>query len=170
MYTREIAHRFIRELNFVEVVTKLLLLIRLYFNFKMLKFLTFALIVSCVTYQSEASAGDVETKFRDEEIVPDVLAVLPELKVLKISYPSGVSVNLGNVLTPTQVKDKPTVEWEAEAGALYTLLMTGEFVKLQTGFDSTLISPLKIPTHLREKNLNDESSDIGWRQILKEMI
>lgn len=35
-----------------------------------------------------------------------------------------MSVNLGNVLTPTQVKDRPTVEWKAEEGEFYTLCMT----------------------------------------------
>lgn len=79
----------------------------------------------CALYQCEASSN-IQTKFQEEEIVPDVLEKLPELKTLKISYPSGVDVDLGNVLTPTQVKDQPTVEWEAEAGALYTLLMTGK--------------------------------------------
>lgn len=43
---------------------------------------------------------------------------------LKVSYPSGVTVSLGNELTPTQVKDVPQVSWEAEKGAYYTLLMT----------------------------------------------
>lgn len=41
-----------------------------------------------------------------------------------------VSVNLGNVLTPTQVKDQPTVSWEAEDGAFYTLCMTDPDVRL----------------------------------------
>lgn len=45
-------------------------------------------------------------------------------KCFQISYPSGVKVNLGNELTPTQVKDQPTVKWAAEEGAWYTLLMT----------------------------------------------
>ena len=36
----------------------------------------------------------------------------------------AVSVSLGNVLTPTQVKDPPTVDWDAEADAFYTLCMT----------------------------------------------
>lgn len=40
-----------------------------------------------------------------------------------MSYRSGVSANLGNELTPTQVKDKPTLSWEAEDGAYYTLLL-----------------------------------------------
>lgn len=30
----------------------------------------------------------------------------------------------GNVLTPTQVKDPPTVNWQTEQGALYTVVMT----------------------------------------------
>lgn len=33
-------------------------------------------------------------------------------------------MDLGNVLTPTQVKDVPTIKWDAEEGALYTLCMT----------------------------------------------
>lgn len=41
----------------------------------------------------------------------------------KVSYGSVVTANFGNVLTPTQVKDKPTIEYEAENGAFYTLLM-----------------------------------------------
>lgn len=39
-------------------------------------------------------------------------------------YPSGVTVNFGNELTPTQVKDQPTVTWEAEVDSYYTLIMT----------------------------------------------
>lgn len=63
-------------------------------------------------------------KFVSEGIVPDVIDEAPT-KLLKVSYPSGVSVE-GIELTPTQVKDQPTVEWEAEQGVYYTLLMTGK--------------------------------------------
>lgn len=38
-------------------------------------------------------------------------------------YSSGVSASLGNELTPTQVKDKPTLTWNAENDAFYTLLL-----------------------------------------------
>lgn len=44
--------------------------------------------------------------------------------MLQISYPSGVKVNLGNELTPTQVKDEPTVTFEAEKDAYYLFAMT----------------------------------------------
>lgn len=89
-----------------------------------MKNLQFALIVVlCAFYRAGAS---ITQKLLDEEVVPDVVDSLPELKSLKITYPSGVTVNMGNVLTPTEVKDQPTVEFEADKRAFYTLLMTGE--------------------------------------------
>lgn len=45
-------------------------------------------------------------------------------KFFQITYSSGVSVNMGNELTPTQVKDQPTVAWAADDSAYYTLIMT----------------------------------------------
>lgn len=42
---------------------------------------------------------------------------------LKVSYSRDVVVDLGNELTPTQVKNMPNVSWEAEKNAYYTLLM-----------------------------------------------
>ncbi|KAJ8926873.1 hypothetical protein NQ314_020724 [Rhamnusium bicolor] len=57
------------------------------------------------------------------EVVPDVVDIAPEL-VAEVTYPSGVKVELGNILTPTQVKDVPTIKWEAESNALYTVCMT----------------------------------------------
>lgn len=65
----------------------------------------------------------VLAKFLSDKIVPGVIDEAPG-KLAKVSYLSGVSVN-GIELTPTQVKDEPKVEWEAEAGSFYTLLMTG---------------------------------------------
>ncbi|XP_049305201.1 uncharacterized protein LOC105222811 [Bactrocera dorsalis] len=59
-------------------------------------------------------------------IVPDIIDNKPKglLQVTsKVTYPSGVKVELGKELTPTQVKDQPTVSWEAEDDALYTLFM-----------------------------------------------
>lgn len=100
----------------------------------MSKYLSLVFIaLSCAVYQTEASVKEVQNKFASEEIVPDVIADFPEPKTeLKISYPSGVKVELGNVLTPTQVKDQPKVEWDAEDGALYTLLMTGRTFESQS--------------------------------------
>lgn len=44
----------------------------------------------------------------------------------QVKYPSGAEVKEGNELTPTQVKDQPTVKWDAEQNTFYTVAMTGE--------------------------------------------
>lgn len=41
-----------------------------------------------------------------------------------MKYNSGVTVELGNELTPTQVKDIPNVTYKADDNAFYTLIMT----------------------------------------------
>jgi phosphatidylethanolamine-binding protein len=93
-----------------------------------MKFLAIILVVLTISFTNgEDSVGKtVKQSFEDEEIVPDVLKSVDDIQKLKISYLSGVKVDMGNILTPTQVKNQPIVEWEAEEGALYTLLMTGE--------------------------------------------
>jgi len=37
-----------------------------------------------------------------------------------------MKAELGNELTPTQVKDQPSVRWNAESNSYYTLCLTGE--------------------------------------------
>lgn len=56
-------------------------------------------------------------------IVPDIIPVAPK-EVAKVNYNSGVSCQEGNELTPTQVKDIPKVDWNADSSTLYTLCMT----------------------------------------------
>lgn len=56
-------------------------------------------------------------------VVPDVISCIPQ-EVITVCYPSGAVVEQGNVLTPTLVKDQPTVTWKADANAYYTLCMT----------------------------------------------
>lgn len=48
-----------------------------------------------------------------------------EIFFFQVNYPSGVEVKEGNELTPTQVKDQPTVAWDAEPNTFYTVAMTG---------------------------------------------
>lgn len=67
-------------------------------------------------YQSVSSA------MMKQGIVPDMLDVAPD-EELKIIYPTGVKVNLGNLLTPWQVSVKPIVEWEAFKYYYYLLLL-----------------------------------------------
>lgn len=44
----------------------------------------------------------------------------------QLSYPSGAEATLGNELTPTQVKEQPTVSYEADPDVYYTLVFTGK--------------------------------------------
>ncbi|XP_055849017.1 protein D1-like [Episyrphus balteatus] len=67
--------------------------------------------------------NQTNSKMQEAGIVPDVIDVAPT-KVVQVTYPNGLEVNQGNELTPTQVKNQPTVHWDAEENALYTLLMT----------------------------------------------
>lgn len=45
----------------------------------------------------------------------------------KVVYAGGLTVNLGTMLTPTQVKTMPTVTWNGRLTDFYTLIMLGEF-------------------------------------------
>ncbi|XP_070490205.1 protein D3-like [Chironomus tepperi] len=61
--------------------------------------------------------------FTSNEIVPDILDDAPK-ELLKVSYTSGINLEIGSELTPTQVKDQPNVEYEGDNDAFYTLLLT----------------------------------------------
>lgn len=60
------------------------------------------------------------------QVVPDVIPVAPA-EVAKVTYADNVTVNEGNELKPTQVKDVPKVEWNADPSAFYTLVWTSFF-------------------------------------------
>lgn len=44
--------------------------------------------------------------------------------LFKVTYEKSIKADKGVELTPTQVKNQPQVEWEADSNELYTLLMT----------------------------------------------
>lgn len=87
-----------------------------------------SLAIALIILSKCVSTADITDKFRAEEIIPDIIDDLTfELQPLNVTYPtSGVGVNLGNILRPSQVRIAPTVTWEADVGAFYTLLMTGK--------------------------------------------
>lgn len=81
----------------------------------------FCLMLAAAVVVAEADT-DIEKVFANLELSPQIIPIAPK-KVLSVSYPNDVNVNLGAELTPTQVKDIPIVSWEAEKGAMYTLMM-----------------------------------------------
>jgi phosphatidylethanolamine-binding protein (PEBP) family uncharacterized protein len=89
---------------------------------KSLSLLLIALLT--LNYRCDGASEDAKRRLREEEIIPDVLQTLSDdVELLGVSYSSETRAELGNVLTPTQVKDKPTITYEAEKGARYTLAM-----------------------------------------------
>ncbi|XP_068237566.1 protein D3-like isoform X1 [Palaemon carinicauda] len=61
--------------------------------------------------------------FKTEQIVPDVVDEIPP-NCVKVKF-STCDVSCGNIITPTQVFDKPVeVCWPADSDNLYTLCMT----------------------------------------------
>ncbi|KAJ9580129.1 hypothetical protein L9F63_004202, partial [Diploptera punctata] len=61
-------------------------------------------------------------QWEEHSVVPDVIDVVPP-EIIEVKY-GNLIVNLGNELTPRQVKDVPEVTWRAEDGAYYFLCMT----------------------------------------------
>ncbi|KAK0161232.1 hypothetical protein PV327_009726 [Microctonus hyperodae] len=60
---------------------------------------------------------------QSHEVIPDVIDKVPQ-SILNVTYGNNLKVEIGKELTPTQVKDKPQVQWDADADAYYTLCMT----------------------------------------------
>lgn len=61
-------------------------------------------------------------KFVSEGVCKDVIDEPPP-KILSVKYAGGIDLTPGMQLTPTQVKDKPEVKFDADPSAFYTLLM-----------------------------------------------
>ncbi|KAJ8703760.1 hypothetical protein PYW07_013054 [Mythimna separata] len=66
--------------------------------------------------------ADLQTIFKEQCIIPDVINIAPG-ELLTVKYPNGTTVEPGKVLTPTQVKDQPTVTWAAKEQEYYLLAM-----------------------------------------------
>lgn len=81
-----------------------------------------AILPTTILRFSTANAT-IQNNMEKHQVVPDVIPIAPT-EVAKVTYVSGVLADLGNILTPTAVKDIPKVEWNADASALYTLCLT----------------------------------------------
>lgn len=122
-----------------------------YQNHEVICIVILSAVVLC-NCDSTPSGEQVERAFIDNDIVKDCNANAPEkfLTVckanfillpiehskfsilitfflnsfgnLKVTYVNGVSVDLGNELTPAEVKFAPNPSWEAEDGELYSLI------------------------------------------------
>jgi len=83
---------------------------------------------------------------------------------------SGVKALLGNELTPTKVKDQPSVSWNADPNSFYTLCLTGKYSIILTDrlqvFNINIIFFIVILTQslmLRAVlSLHKENGIFGW--------
>ncbi|XP_058797971.1 protein D3-like [Phymastichus coffea] len=67
-------------------------------------------------------AVDTQLLFQTFQLVPDVLTNAPD-SLLSAKF-NDVNVNFGKELTPTQVKDPPTLNWNSQDTDFYTICMT----------------------------------------------
>ncbi|XP_029154981.1 protein D1-like isoform X1 [Nylanderia fulva] len=80
-------------------------------------------VASAVSQVGSRLASSMAQALQTHGVVPDVVDKVPT-DVLNVSYPNNLTVEIGKVLTPTQVKDQPTVQWSGDANTFYTLCMT----------------------------------------------
>jgi len=57
--------------------------------------------------------------------LPNLVDTAPKSE-LSVKY-GELTVKLGNVLTPTQVKNPPAVQWSGDSSKFYVLCMTGKY-------------------------------------------
>ncbi|VDM56912.1 unnamed protein product [Angiostrongylus costaricensis] len=99
--------------------------------------------------------------FKKHQVVPDVVGAAPS-KTVKATYDGGVEVCLGNVLTPTQVKNPPKLVWDTDQGALYTVIFTDPDAPSR-----------KEPTYREWHHwlvVNVPGNDIGQGDVLSEYV
>ncbi|XP_046750047.1 protein D2-like isoform X2 [Diprion similis] len=72
------------------------------------------------SYTPRVLSSTMTEALKQHGVVPDVIDKVPA-SIAKVSFPGNVSVDVGKVLTPTLVKDQPTVTWDAEPSTFYTL-------------------------------------------------
>uniref|UniRef100_A0AC34PUC5 Phosphatidylethanolamine-binding protein n=1 Tax=Panagrolaimus sp. JU765 TaxID=591449 RepID=A0AC34PUC5_9BILA len=71
-------------------------------------------------------AENIEETFIRHKVVKDVVGLAPP-KLLKVAFDSGKEAYLGNILTPSDVRNQPIeLYWPTRPDSLYTLIMTGE--------------------------------------------
>lgn len=76
-----------------------------------------------IIYPRRSMSSNIAEAMQSACIIPDITNVPPEVTA-EVTYPSGAKVHMGNELTPTQVKDIPTITWDADEHRMYTLVMT----------------------------------------------
>ncbi|XP_055847907.1 protein D3-like [Episyrphus balteatus] len=85
----------------------------------------FILLIVALFTVASATESEITKKLKEYKIIPNIIKNnVPEL--LKITFDSGESVNMGNIILPTQAKNQPImVDWNADKNAYYTIMSIG---------------------------------------------
>uniref|UniRef100_A0A914ZBF8 Uncharacterized protein n=1 Tax=Panagrolaimus superbus TaxID=310955 RepID=A0A914ZBF8_9BILA len=80
-------------------------------------------VVGVLALVAGIKASEIEDLFVRHKVVKDVIGLSPP-KLLKVSFDSGREAFLGNILTPSEVKNKPIeLKWPTRPGSMYTVAM-----------------------------------------------
>lgn len=104
---------------------------------------------SCNRFKRDAEENDdhLLNILKDHEIIPDLIDDAPHADILEVTidgitienswnhqfelqigYGDDISVNRGDELTPTEVRDQPvSLKWSSDPTLFYTLLMIGSY-------------------------------------------
>jgi phosphatidylethanolamine-binding protein len=89
---------------------------------------SFLVIFSILVVSEFALSFDVDTdvdfELHESKLIPDIIDDVKGISRLNVTFPSGVTVDLGNKLTPEQTEAQPSVDLDNEVNGFYTLLMT----------------------------------------------
>ncbi|XP_055847924.1 protein D2-like [Episyrphus balteatus] len=86
------------------------------------RIVVFLLVVTtskvCLSQESES---DITKALKEYKVIPDVINEdVPE--TLQVVFNSGAIVDKGNIILPSQAKDQPFVDWNADENAFYTIM------------------------------------------------
>ncbi|XP_055905248.1 protein D3-like [Eupeodes corollae] len=86
------------------------------------KLLIFLLVAAAsTTSRAQNEESNITKALKSFKVIPDMITSdVPE--ALKITFNSGAVVNMGNIIYPSQAKDQPMVDWNADENAYYLLV------------------------------------------------
>ncbi|XP_055847914.1 putative odorant-binding protein A5 [Episyrphus balteatus] len=79
------------------------------------------LLIVALFSVASAAESEITKKMKEFKIIPDFIpSNVPEL--LKVTFDSGAALKMGNVILPSEAKNQPTVDWNADKNTYYTVM------------------------------------------------
>ncbi|XP_055847940.1 protein D3-like [Episyrphus balteatus] len=84
--------------------------------------ISFLFSVTLVGFVNSVYYSDVTQLMHDSGVDSNDIATNSVFGLLKITFDNNVIADMGNELTPTQTKNEPTLDWDADENEFYTIL------------------------------------------------